>query len=421
MQSQYRQVTSKRSVAREAFPAGLIDYDFSIGGNTAWIPSKSYFRIGVKLVGALPNDGTPAVAPILNSDVAFANFCPGNLFDNCIFMAGGQDVSSIVNYAPQAHALKYRLKKSGAWMATTGKDGFGISPHFEQRQNQVASNGNLGGDAGHNFPLDKPNQNVVYFMYQPPIGISDHSKPLGAGEYRYSFNPNTNYKTACVQSKLAQRDSPAEFDFVVDSMELYIHTVKMDISPTGTDVLNLMEHSVQSKKIRENGGEENLDFTIPTSTKAITVFVQSSASNNNTIVPPSNFKCVGGQDATLQSLQLTYANTTKPPTRWTSQYDLQAGVGVNKLQQRYLDSQIESGQAFSSGGSETFASWLESGPYYHYSFLRDKDDRSTQLQLQINYNQMEANANCFVVAHYTREVQLQVQNGFITNINSSVV
>lgn len=416
MLSQYRQVTSKRSVAQEAFPAGLIDFDFSIGGNTAWIPSKSYFRIGVRLKG--PFAGGP-VAPILNDNVAFANFCPGNLFDNCIFMAGGQDVSSIVNYAPQAHALKYRLKKSGAWMATTGKDAFGISPKFVQRLNQAASNGNLGADAGHNFPLDDPNQNVVYFMYQPPIGISDHSKPLGAGEYRYSFNPNTNYKTSCVESG-AQRAAPADFDFIVDSMELYIHTVKMDISPTGTDVLNLMEHSVQSKKL-SGGGEENLDFTIPTSTKAITVFVQSNTSNINTAVPPSNFKCLNQEEVALQSLQLTYANTTKPPTRWTSDFDLSAGVGVNKLQQRYLDSQIESGQAFSSGGSETFASWLESGPYYHYSFLRDKDDRSTQLQLQINFSAMEANANCFVVAHYTREVQMQVQNGFITSINSSTV
>lgn len=416
MQSQYRQITSKRSVAQNAFPAGLIDFDFSIGGNTAWIPSKSYFRIGVRLLGPAA-DGP--VAPILNNELAFANFCPGNLFDNCIFMAGGQDVSSIVNYSPQAHALKYRLKKSGAWLATTGKDGFGISPHYDQRKNQAASNGNLGGDAGHNFPLDPVNQNVVYFMYQPPIGISDHSKPLGAGEYRYSFNPNTNYKTACVESTVL-RAAPAEFDFIVDSMELYIHTVKMDISPTGTDVLNLMEHSVQSKTLHA-AGEANLDFTIPTSTKAITVFVQSNTANTNTFVPPSNFKCLLGEDKTLQSLQLTYANTTKPPTRWTSQYDLAGGVGVNKLQQRYLDSQIESGQAFSSGGSETFASWIESGPYYHYSFLRDKDDRSTQLQLQINFTNMENNANCFVVAHYTRQIEMQVQNGFITNVQSSVV
>lgn len=413
MQSVYRQITSKRSVHENNFPSGVIDFDFSIGGNTAFIPSRSYFRIGVRLLG--PEDDGP-IAPVLANDVAFANFCPGNLFDNCLFLAGGQDVSSIVNYAPQAHACKYRLKKSGAWLATVGKDAFGTSASYFLRREQAASDGDLGEDVGHNFPLDSPKQSIVYFMYQPPIGISDHSKPIGAGEYRYQFNPNTNYKTACVQST-ENKATPEHFDFVVDSMELYIYTQKMDISPTGTDVLSLMEHQVQSKTVR--AGEQNLDFSIPTSTKAITVFVQSGVANNDTRVPPSNFKCIGLQDQTLQSLQLTYANVTKPPTRWTSDYNQAART--NKLQQRYLDTQIESGQAFSSGGSETFQQWMESGPMYHYSWLRDKDDRSTQLQIQISFREMEANSNLFVVAHYSRQVEMQIQNGFITSVQSSTV
>ena len=381
---------------------------FSIGGNTAWVPSRSYFRIGVRLQGPL------AVPPVLANQIAFANFCPGNLFDNCLFLAGGQDVSSIVNYAPQAHACKYRLKKSGAWLSTIGKDAFGISSNYQHRRNQAATDGDLGVDAGHNLPLDDHGQNIVYFMYQPPIGISDHSKPIGAGEYRYQFNPNTNYKTACVESTVLK--AAGTFDFIVDTMELYIYTQKMDISPTGTDVLQLMEHQVQSKTL-SGAGEFNLDFSIPTSTKAITVFVQSNTAGTDTRVPPSNFKCIAGQDVTLQSLQLTYSNITKPPTRWTSEYN----VNTNKLQQRYLDTQIESGQAFSSGGSETFKQWYDSGPIYHYSWLRDKDDRSSQLQLQINYRAMEQNANLFIVAHFSREIQMQIQNGFIVNVTSSTV
>lgn len=399
----YRQITCKRSISRENFPRGVMDFDFSIGGKTVWIPSKSYFRVGVRLTGTGTN------APTTAADVAFANFCPGNLFDNCYLLAGGQNVSSIVNYAPQAHACAYRLKKSGAWLSTVGKDAYGIQSNFNARKQKCSSDGEKGADATHNFPVDDVDQSVVYFMYQPPVGVMEHSKPLGSGDYRFQFNPNANYKIACVESATG-KVTPTNYNFEVDSMELYICTEKMDVSPTGTDTLHLMEHQVQSKKI--TAGEQNFDFTVPPSTRAISIFVQSGT--RTTRVPPSNFKCVGDHERKLQSIQITYANTTKPPTRWTSEF----GTNTNKLQQRYLDTQIESTQAFSSGGCETFQQWLENGVLLHYNWNRDAADRSTQLQLQTNFLSMEADANIFVVSHYSRTVEMSVTNGFISSVTS---
>ena len=412
----YRQITCKRSISGDNFSRGVMDFDFSIGGKTVWIPSRSYFRIGVRVVGA----AAAANPPVRTEDIAFANFCPGNLFDNCYLLAGGQNVSSIVNYAPQAHACAYRLKKSGAWLATVGKDAYGIQSNFETRKQKCSSNGVMGTQTGHNFPVDAVDQSVVYFMYQPPVGVMEHSKPLGSGDYRFQFNPSANYKTACVESNATPITTPANFNFQVDSMELYICTEKMDISPTGTDTLHLMEHQVQSKPI-VSVGEQNFDFTIPPSTRAISIFVQSSKSGTNTLVPPSSFRCLANDSQsivdrqnTLRSIQLTYANTTKPPTRWTSEH----GANTNKLQQRYLDTQIESTQAFSSGGCETFQQWLESGLLLHYNWNRDAADRSTQLQIQCDFAEMEPNANVFVVSHYSRTVEMSVTNGFISSVTS---
>jgi len=415
MDRTFRQCTAKRSIAGDAFPRGVMDFDFSIGGKTTFIPSKSYFRIGVRLT---QTDGI--TAPVTTDDFTFANFCPGNLFDNCYFLAGGQNVSNIVNYAPQAHACGYRLKKSGAWLSTIGKDAYGIQSNWAARQQKSASNGDLGTDPGHNLPIDQVDQSIVYFMYQPPIGIMEHNKPLGSGDYRFQFNPNSNYKTACIESNAAPLASPADFNFEVQSMELYICTEKLDVSPTGTDLLHLMEHQVQSKPIT-SAGENNFDFTVPPSTKALSIFVQSGKSGSNTLCPPSNFKCLdnAGDNKVdhqngLRSIQLTYANVTKPPTRWTSEF----GANTQKLQQRYLDTQIESSQAFSSGGCETIAQWLESGLLLHYNWNRDASDRSTQLQIQADFSSMEANANLFVIAHYSRSVELQISNGFISSVNS---
>ena len=110
-------------------------------------------------------------------------------------------------------------------------------------------------------------------------------------------------------------------------MKVYVCEEKMDISPTGTDVLHLLEHQVQSKKI----DHPSLHFTVPLSTKAITVSTRSGAAGTDIRVPPSKFTNLTGTHAILQNLRLTYANTTKPPTKWSSD----SGTHILKLQQRY--------------------------------------------------------------------------------------
>jgi hypothetical protein len=92
-----------------------------------------------------------------------------------------------------------------------------------------------------------------------------------------------------------------------------------------------------------------------------------------------------------------------------------------KLQQRYLDTQIESGQAFSSGGCETMSDWMLNGPVYHYTFVRDSNDRSTQVQLSAQWDSsitMDPNDNVFLVAHYTRSIQIEVEAGYISGVTS---
>jgi len=393
-------------------------FDFSIGGKTVWIASKSYFRVGLKLTKA---DGT--TQPELADDVAFANGVCGNLFDNVYFYAGGQNVSSITNYCGHAHSAGYRLRKSGAWLNTIGKDAWGINSSFDLRRQLVSSDSTfLSGGADDdlaNYPQNNDtNENVVYVLFQPPIGIMEHSKPMASGDYRFQFNPNSSYKRSCVESSVDSKIPGTDYEFEVESMELYICTEMMDVSPSGTDSLNLMEHQVQSKPLG-TAGDKNFDFTIPPSTKAISLFVQSGDAGKNTLVPQSSFKCKAGEEKSLRSLQLSYANITRPPTRWNSEYSTTSGV--KRLQQRYLDTQIESSQAFSSGGCQTIQQWLDDGVLLHYSWIRDSNDRSTQLQVQIDYNEAEANSNIFVIAHYTRSVDIEVNNGYVSQVTSITI
>jgi hypothetical protein len=262
--------------------------------------------------------------------------------------------------------------------------------------------------------IDEGHSSDIYVNYQPPIGISKHATPMGSGQYRYQFNPNLNYKTACVEQLTG---SGAVFDFSVTSIELYICTVKMDIPSTGVEHLELIEHRAHAVKMPTRDG--SFDFTVPSSTKSLSFFVQSSTAGTDGIIPPSRFACLGGQEKLLRSIQVSYANITKPPTRWSSEYGVigTANEAVNKLQQRYADLLLESGQMFSEGGAESYSQWLMS-PLIHYSWLRDSADQSSQVQLQVDYGSMEANANLFIIAHYSRKIDITVTNGFVSSVNA---
>ena len=134
LESVYKQVTCQRTVSGDNFSQGVQDFNFSIGGKTAWIPNRTYFRVGMTLTGR-----GGVAAPTFSEQVAFSDSVCGNLYNNVYFRAGGQDVSSIVNYAPQAQAVKNRLDKSGSWLKTMGKDAFFLDPDFNSRVGRTSA------------------------------------------------------------------------------------------------------------------------------------------------------------------------------------------------------------------------------------------------------------------------------------------
>ena len=101
---QYREISAQKAVSDVNFSQGVMDFNFSTGAPTGWIPSKSYFRIEMKLNGEGGNQ------PTISQQLAFADSACANLFDNVYFKGAGQDISSAVNFVAQSAALKNRLQ-----------------------------------------------------------------------------------------------------------------------------------------------------------------------------------------------------------------------------------------------------------------------------------------------------------------------
>lgn len=461
MELNYRQINCQSANSGDRFDKGVQNYPFSIGGKTGWIPARSYFRIGVTVTGASDK-------PIMEENIALADSFCGNLFSNVIVRAGGQDISSIMNYCGQAQMLKSRTTASGAWLNTTGKQ-FALDADFQSRVSRTSKKPlegkvemdadgvvtgvgtgflaaiNVGDEielegslykvvevsADETLKVYNPskvivaagkkvyradlagNKNTQYFLWQPPVGFFDHSELLGAGEYRISLNPNTNYKTSAIEMLADGKIAGTDFDFNVDSMEFYCATMKADLDNSGKSHLKLTELSLQSKTL---GGATQHDFTVPPSTTAISVFLQGGTAGSDVRLPPSMFKTLGG-NAKLTSLQVSYANTTKPSTQWASKYD----STTQQMSQRYIDSQMYSGNFWNLGGTESLGDWLKRGAIYHFTFDRDASDRSTQVQVITGLDssisaEERSGMNLFVAAHYTRQVDIVTELGFISEV-----
>jgi hypothetical protein len=250
-------------------------------------------------------------------------------------------------------------------------------------------------------------------LWKPPIGIFDSDKALGSGDFRISLNPNSRYKTSAIESvaSLAPADGgPVNFEIL--ELKFYIALIQDTVQQSGVESLFFSEQHLQSKPM--TGLSNSLDFTVPPSTKMIAFFLQSNKAGSDTRIPPSKFKALNNYDLGVKSFQLTYANRSRPSTKWESTFDTEN----NTMQQRFWDTYQECGLAELQGGTETMQEWMDRGPIYVYRFDRDSNDKSTLVQLQLEVNKYEPNCNVILCAFYTRTVEIAYQNGMITDVKS---
>lgn len=289
----------------------------------------------------------------------------------------------------------------------------------------------LGQNTDNWYIIRKDNQrsplinNTVYVTWQPPIGVFWSDIMLGSGDFRLILNPNGNYLTAAVETKNPQYQASIDgltgtYGLVVNEMKFYTYIKKMKI-PNQIQQINYCEMLATNKPWLSN-----LQFTVPMSTYAISIFVTDSSSGQNPLLPPSMFKLASGVDLKLQQIQVTYAGITKTSTPWQSNYarGVVGGnnglVGIDQLQQRYKDTYEESG-LWKHDGVESFYDYLQRGPIYHYAFPRAADNRATEVQVNTQFGSTPTSLNgtpalIWLIAWYHRRVEITCAAGQIVQV-----
>ena len=389
----WREISCQSSVRGADFALGVQDYSFNIGHPNAWIPSRSYFKVDMTLTQGGSGNTKPKT-------VALAENAVSCLYNGASFSMGGREVSGVRGFVPQVQTAKTRLQTTYGWQRSVGKAAYGIESDYTTRLDEMTV------------------QNTVSRIWQPPIGIFKHDQPMGAGDYRFQLNPSANYARAAVEDPTdrtlvpfgtALANNVTDYRLEITNVRLFVCTVKMSI-PTGVQTLELTECKALSMPV-----SSQLDFTVPSGTFAMTVFVQDKDAGTNNTLPPTRFRVEDASDRKLTALQLTYANITKPSTRWGSKFD---PADTNQIQQRYLETHLESGLIHSQGGAETLKDYLERGMMYHFSFDKDSEDKSTQVQLSTEFSAVPADAHVFLLAFYKQKVEITTNNGYTVNVRN---
>jgi len=264
--------------------------------------------------------------------------------------------------------------------------------------------------------LDDGN-NDIEIVFQPgALGIWDTESCLPSGQFRLSLYPqNDESLTGGIESTLPGVTA-GNYKIEVDSMYLYLHTYRA-VEPivNGKYFLDLNEMSTQVKTL-SSATNNNFNLTIPASTFGIAVWSQAKNAGTTPAMPPSIFDNQSKQLLHLHNVQLTYAGISKPNTNWDSAI---GGVAMKSwLRQRYHDTMCNAGLADLS--CETFDDWLKRGVLLYYSWIKSDDNRSTELQLSIDYEDPSPavfeSSHIFVGALHRNLVEIMVESGYTTSI-----
>lgn len=131
----YQQISSSVPVDQKSFPNSQKKYRFDLsGGNTWWIPNRSYMEMRVSLYRQAGTDQLT-----LADNIAINMNAANNMFQQAEFLIANKVVSKLEDNVPQISMLQTRLTKSKVWMDSIGNSTNFLQPDFSSRQEAVVS------------------------------------------------------------------------------------------------------------------------------------------------------------------------------------------------------------------------------------------------------------------------------------------
>lgn len=260
-------------------------------------------------------------------------------------------------------------------------------------------------------------------IWQPPLSIfTSVAHAMPAGKYELVMNPQTAsvYQQAAIESlggvtKVAGTD----FKFQVEDMYFYTANIEGPRLDDITYLLDLDSTRAQTEDITSASfGQRNFD--VSPSTYALTVAFQDLRSNTDTRFSQTRFRSYNTAGTTEVGLKLSrfflqYAGQQLPSPDAAPQF----ATGIDFTVQRYIETQMQSGGYYDSGGAESIEDWHERGAYYYFAIARDGMDRSTRVQVNTGFQTgTDVSQTRLVLFDHARAVcKVEIRDGRVIDVN----
>jgi len=255
-------------------------------------------------------------------------------------------------------------------------------------------------------------KNEFEVLWRPPLGFFDteHAIPPG-GQWMIEFNPANalDCRKNAIETFLQDLDvvrNPSlagQFDFRVEEFFFYVYTVESDRFDRGDWFLDIQHTRCQLQNMPTNATSlTQKNFDVPGKTSRLTLAFQDQAEGSDTRYSSSKFKIRPavsndaeipsheGQELNVERFFITYGNQQKPAPDFDGGYQGAQGNAngshVNFLQHRYVDTLMQADLFHTDGGAESFAQWIERGPYYHFQWPKDAMENSTRVTVNFKFS-----------------------------------
>lgn len=332
-------------------------------GTRWWVPSRSYFRIRFTTLTPSGGDVTNAVLPAMG-------FC-ANFVHTIEARIGGTVVSQINTMLPQIDAIHTRSTRSGTWLDNAGK---------------VANNWTS--DTPKSLTTTEKNADALRYrreyIWTPPLGLFQIPHALPGMQCDLSLVINPRFQTDCVQSSSDDGVAVDTSAYKITVTDFSFHACMVESNRGDNErfVLNISDWQAQALPLTNTLSSQLSQFDVNPATNLLAVALQDSRQSDNSscrsrfVVLADNNKIDTEDIKALTRLQLEYDGSFFPE-RYSD--PLAAPTLTEQDTQVWLETQMATGQYYSSAGSESRAAFYERGRVFVYQTPRDGKSTATRV------------------------------------------
>lgn len=395
----YLQHAPTRDVTGQNFSNGQISFKFSLSGQQWWLPSRTYLRLRARF-----SAGDNPLAAL--ADAALSMDLMANMFQSCEFRIQDKTVSKVSDFVAQVDSLNTRLNKSKSYIDSIGSATNSWEALSSSRLSSVTT--------------------FREFIWTPPLSVFGITEALPAGDYELILTP---YNRAALGKRLVESKTnvdegvaATDFAFVIEDLYLYVAEVMGPRSDNMSYYLDLDNIRCQSDVIK-NRSFQAKTFNVSPSTYALTVAYQDGRVGTDTVLSSTKFKSAKDtiafddrhEELNLNRMYIQFAGQSVPSPDAAPSFD----ANSDRTVQRYLETQLNSGSLFDTGGSETLDEFHERGSYYHFVIPRDGSDRSTAVQVHQGFaaGSEVDNMRVLLFDHYKSVARVQIREGRVYSVD----